>query len=138
MRKRSDNAVEHFAVMAVQRFLQPAEQSNFFRIEHPAVQVEPFRNSDAAMTALDGFNRIGAGQHHNVAANCPGADVKLMCQIAISIMPPETQSLQNLLAGFPWGQVPFLKTPFGKIDDLSFLLFLLVLSFMSQTVSGFA
>ena len=38
-------------------------------------KVEPLGNSDTAVTALHRFNRIGAGQYHNVAADCPGADV---------------------------------------------------------------
>ena len=78
MRKRSDNAVEHFQIGAVKMLPQPAEERDFRRVQRTAVKMKPFCNSDAAMTALDGFNRIGAGQHYNVAANCPGADVKLM------------------------------------------------------------
>ena len=41
-----------------------------------------------------------AGQHHNVAANCPGTDVKLMRKIAGSLLPPEAQSLQMILLVF--------------------------------------
>ena len=78
MRKRSDNAVEHFQIGAVKMLPQPAEESDLGRVQRTAVQIEPLRHSNTAMTALDGFNRIGASQHHNVAANCPGADVKFM------------------------------------------------------------
>ena len=73
MRKRSDNPIQLFQVGAIQRFPQPAEQSNFLRIEHTAIKVEPLRHSDAAVTTLDRFNRIRAGQHNNVAPKCsPG------------------------------------------------------------------
>ena len=41
MRKGSDNPIQLFQVGAIQRFPQPAEQSNFLRIEHPAVKVKP-------------------------------------------------------------------------------------------------
>lgn len=78
MRKRSDNAVEHFQIGAVKMLPQPAEESDFRKVQRTAVQVEPLRNSDTAVTALHRFNRIGAGQHHNVTANCPGTDIKLM------------------------------------------------------------
>ena len=89
MRKYSYNPVEHFQVRAVQRFPQPAEKSDLRRVQRPTVQVKPLRHSDAAMMAFYGFNRIGTGQHHNVTANCPGADIKLMRQISVSIVPPE-------------------------------------------------
>ena len=101
MRKGSDNSVEHFQIRTVQRFPQPAEKSDLRRVQRPAVKMEPLGNSDTAMMALDSFDRIGAGQHHNVPTNCPGADVKLMRQISVSIMPPEAQNLQNFLAAFP-------------------------------------
>ena len=90
MRKDSDNPVEHFLVGAIQGFPQPAEKRDLRRVQRPTVKVEPLCNSDAAVTALHRLNRIGAGQHHNVAANCPGTDVKFMRQIDISIVPPET------------------------------------------------
>ena len=78
MRKCSDDPVEHFQVRTVQGFPQPAEKSNLRRVQRTAVKAEPLGNPDAAVTALHCLDGIGAGQHNNVAANCPGADVKLM------------------------------------------------------------
>lgn len=78
MRKYGNNAVEHFTVGAVQRFRQPAEESDLRRVQRPAVKVEPLCHSDPAVIAPHRFEGIGAGQHHNVPANRAGADVKFM------------------------------------------------------------
>ena len=78
MRKRGDNPVEHFQVRAVQGFPQPAEKCDLRRVQRPTVKMKPLRHSNTAMMALDGFDRVRTGQHHNVTANCPGTDIKLM------------------------------------------------------------
>ena len=101
MRKRGDNPVEHFQIGAVEGFRQPTKKCDLRRVQRTTVQVKPVRHSDTAMTALDCFNRIGASQNDKVPVNGSPADVKLMCQVASSLMPPEAKYLQNLLAAFP-------------------------------------
>ena len=89
MRECSNNPIEHFAVSAVKLALQPAEKSDLVRVQRTAVKMKPVRNSDTAMTALYRFNRIGASQNDEVPVNGSPPDVKLMCQIASSLTPPE-------------------------------------------------
>ena len=91
MRKRGDNPVEHFQIGTVKRFRQPAEKCDLRRVQRTTVQMKPVRHSDTAMTALDGFNRIGASQNDKVPVNGSPADVKFMSQIASSFMPPEAK-----------------------------------------------
>ena len=90
MRKRGDNPVEHFQIGTVKGFRQPAEKCDLRRVQRTTVQVKPVCNSNSTMTARHRFNRIGAGQYSNISADGSPADVKLMRQIAGSLMPPET------------------------------------------------
>ena len=116
MRKHGDNLVEHFQIGTVKRFRQPAEKCDLRRVQRTTVQVNPVRYSHATVTALDCFNRIGTSQNDKVPVNGPPADVKLMCQIASSLIPPEAKYLQNLLAAFPRVHVHSRKILSSKIE----------------------
>ena len=106
MRKCSNNPIEHFQIGAVQGFPQSAKKGDLRGVQRPAVKMEPLRHPNTAMTTLNGFNRIGAGQHYNVPANCPGADIKLMRQIASCLMSPEPPKSSG---GVPTGSYLFFK-----------------------------
>ena len=90
---------------------------------------------NAAVTTLYRFNRIGASQNDKVPVNGSPANVKLMSQVASSLMPPEAKYLQNSLAAFPRVHVHSRKSFHRKLK-LSFLSLLLVLTFTGQTVSS--
>ena len=116
MRKRGDNPVEHFQIGAAKGFRQPAEKCDLRRVQRTAVQVKPVCYSDAAVTTLYRFNRVGAGQNDKVPVNGSSTDVKLMRQITSSFMPPEAKYLQNLLAAFPWVHIHSCKILSSKIE----------------------
>ncbi len=69
MRKLRDNPIQHFQIGAVKGFPQLVEKCDLRRVQRTTVQMEPLRNSEAAVTAWHRFNRIGAGQYSNISAD---------------------------------------------------------------------
>lgn len=101
-----EDAVESVQVVTLKLSAQFPEQSRLLWIKALAVwivtvEIKTIHHTyPTTMTAPNRFNRVGTNKLRNVMPDCLLADVELICQIAICIVPSTAQHLQQFLTAF--------------------------------------
>lgn len=117
-----EDTVDRVAVLTRKLISQASEKCSlrliktFSGMGFMMVVITIHHSDPSAKTPADSLNRVRTHEYRNIPADCPLWDIKLLCQIAVCIVPSQAQQLQQLLPPFT-GTHAFTPFPSRSVDN---------------------